>query len=212
MTDDVVYNSTTNLWACCGNDSDGTPRCSDPTNYTFEAPSPQSLLAQTVAFVTLSSASASSSSTSISSDLASADTSITPSSLSATVSALSASYATPTSQLQSSTSTNNKPLPNDSEGLSPGAKAGIGIGAAAGALILLAALYLAFRWIIKKRAAAPANSDGKEETGFDEVGYNNAQKNYVHIAAKVQGTSPAELPVYSATGELDAEREYWEMQ
>ena len=38
---DVVCNSTTNLWACCGTDV----ACNNPTNETFLAPPPQQLLA-----------------------------------------------------------------------------------------------------------------------------------------------------------------------
>ena len=84
-----------------------------------------------------------------------------------------------------------------------------------GALILLAALYLAFRWIIKKRGnfkAPTANCDGNKETHLEDTGYYDAQQNYVHPAAEVQGTPHAELPAYSAARELNAEREYREMQ
>ena len=38
---DVVYNSNTNLWACCGTNV----ACNNPTNETFLAPPPQQLLA-----------------------------------------------------------------------------------------------------------------------------------------------------------------------
>ena len=40
---DIVYNGTTSLWACCYG-SDGLD-CSNPTNETFEAPSPEQLMA-----------------------------------------------------------------------------------------------------------------------------------------------------------------------
>lgn len=38
----VLYNSTSNLWACCSYDG-GKPDCSNPTNETFAAPGPASL-------------------------------------------------------------------------------------------------------------------------------------------------------------------------
>ena len=43
---DVVYNATTNTWSCCGVDPNGTRVCHDPTDpRTFQAPSPEKLLA-----------------------------------------------------------------------------------------------------------------------------------------------------------------------
>ena len=40
---DIMYNSITSLWRCCGTKVDGTPDCDEPTEETFQAPTLDSL-------------------------------------------------------------------------------------------------------------------------------------------------------------------------
>lgn len=86
---DVVYNSATQLWACCSG-AEGATNCSDPLLDTFQAPSPQILFVPT-------SASQSSSSSSTSSPTSTSSTSpsaaATPSSSSSSSSSLSSGAA-----------------------------------------------------------------------------------------------------------------------
>ncbi|PMD15333.1 hypothetical protein NA56DRAFT_754082 [Hyaloscypha hepaticicola] len=41
---DVIWNSTTNLWQCCGADASGYPQFNDPTDNTFAAPALSALI------------------------------------------------------------------------------------------------------------------------------------------------------------------------
>ena len=41
---DVVFDETTKKWRCCGTDENGIRTCDDPTDISFDAPGPQTLL------------------------------------------------------------------------------------------------------------------------------------------------------------------------
>ena len=40
---DVVFNSTTNIWQCCGTNANNIVQCQNPTDVFFEAPAPSLL-------------------------------------------------------------------------------------------------------------------------------------------------------------------------
>jgi hypothetical protein len=116
---DIVYNNVSQIWSCCGTESDNsTVNCNSPTKEIFDDPAPSDLsttFSVGTAAVTATTTSPSSTSTPIQT---------TPFSTS--------SAATNSSGLPSQTSASQP-----SAGLSTGAKAGIGIGAALGALAVL---------------------------------------------------------------------------
>ncbi|MCJ1472510.1 hypothetical protein MMC13_001158 [Lambiella insularis] len=125
---DVVYNSVTELWACCavGN----TRNCSSPTDETFEAPDPQQLFATS--------------------------TSSVPSTITSSSSTLSTTSVTATEMSLSTTTAASivTPVPVSS-GLSTGAQIGIGIGAAVVGLAVLAGLVFFFRRCSRRNKSIP---------------------------------------------------------
>jgi hypothetical protein len=108
---DVVYNETTDIWHCCGVDSNGDVRCDTPTAETFSAPAPSALSATFTVGAS-------------------------PSTASASLSSTSSTSSSPTS----STSSPTQSPKLSAGGLSGGAKAGIGIGCAIVGLAILGLL------------------------------------------------------------------------
>ncbi|KAN0095614.1 hypothetical protein V8E51_016325 [Hyaloscypha variabilis] len=123
---DIVYNNQTQLWSCCGTESDNsTVNCNDPTTQVFEDPAPTALTATfSVGSTAVTSAAASTSSSSI----------VTTSSSSST------SSATTSSGSPAQTGTG---AAQPSSGLSTGAKAGIGVGVAIVGIAVLAGVIFA---------------------------------------------------------------------
>jgi len=112
---DVVYNTTTQIWHCCGV-INGSVRCDTPSDETFSAPAPSQLSATfTVASTPITSAASTSSTTT-------GTTAITP----------------PSSPTQTPGANGN------GGGLSGGAKAGIGVGCAVAALASVGVLIWFF--------------------------------------------------------------------
>jgi len=144
---DIVFDSTTNLWSCCGVDQNGDLDCGNPTNETFYAPPPDILLQNVLPSVSvLPSGSAT----------ATAGLAVSPStSPSASYTATSSSVSHPTTPTPASPSqsTVNAPLP-----LSVGAAAGITVGALAVLLAVLVALELYIRRIRRRRVYDPTPS------------------------------------------------------
>lgn len=133
-TSDIIYNSTTSLWACCY--GSGNLDCSVPSLDTFEAPSPQQLLADYASSLPSSSSSKSSPT-------------------------LPASYSAPISFASSRPTTcpsGTACLPRTLVGLSTGAKAGIGIAAA---VLGISLAILAFS-ILRRKGH---NSNNKDKVG-----------------------------------------------
>ncbi|KAL8866449.1 MAG: hypothetical protein Q9174_006297, partial [Haloplaca sp. 1 TL-2023] len=118
---DIVYDQSTGLWACCY--SDDYVDCKVPTDYTFQAPAPEDLRRLVSSSSTSSSAAATSASV------------ISPSSLPSTSSA----------SLPPLTAEPSPVASNDNNSLGSGAKAGIGVGVALAVLLLIAALFFVWR-------------------------------------------------------------------
>ncbi|KAL8946011.1 MAG: hypothetical protein Q9222_007536 [Ikaeria aurantiellina] len=134
---DIIYSSDTGLWACCTND--GELDCSNPTDETFQAPSPGDLKE------IVSSSSTSSTSSPASSTGSSASSSSTLPSSTAWSTAPAANTS-PDSNANVATfeCANGGQCPG-STGLSNGAKAGIGVGATIAGLAVLAAIFFLIR-------------------------------------------------------------------
>jgi len=121
---DVVWNATAQIWHCCGIDGDGNPDCEDPTNETFAAPAPESLVAYFA----------------ISSGFVATSTSIAASSASSAASSTTVSTASLAPPVVSSTSasalSSSTAHSGSSPSLSKGAAAGVGVGCAVGVIII----------------------------------------------------------------------------
>ncbi|KAE9367551.1 hypothetical protein N431DRAFT_547976 [Stipitochalara longipes BDJ] len=137
---DIIYNSATQLWSCCGTESDGvTVNCNDPTTLIFSDPAPTSL-----------STTFSVGSTAV--------TSIASSTSSVTTASTSPSSVTTPSGSPSQTDTGS---PQPSSGLSTGAKAGIGVGVAIVGLVVLVGGIFVFYRRRKRISAQPPGYDPK---------------------------------------------------
>ena len=169
-TSDIVYNSTTALWHCCY--GSGSMDCSHPDLYTFDAPSPQQLLAavessdsssstniqDTFGTIIPSSSASTYSPLSVSSLLVSSSSSfldhisspISPSTSTTTHSGSNA-VAAPSNSIFSGPKecpSSSVCTTNTSTGLSTGAKVGVGI---AVGLIGLGSAVLAFGVVLRRR-------------------------------------------------------------
>ena len=116
---DVVWNSTSSLWQCCGTDSNNEVACESPTKDNFNAPAPESL----VAYFT------------IPNNFVATSTSI--------VTLTSTSTSTHTTVASSSSPTSNST--KSSAGVSAGAAAGIGIGCAIAGICFILILVTLWR-------------------------------------------------------------------
>jgi hypothetical protein len=144
----IVYNESTGLWNCCVQGS-----CLTPSDKTFQAPSPQVLLSQTLDAVSVIPSTTSTSPTfkidststvAFSTSAASLTSTLTPSqSASDSTSAItsSTSRTSPTSAVTSATNATLGQVAKSSS-LSTGTAAGIGTGAAIGGLAILIAIIL----------------------------------------------------------------------
>jgi len=103
---DIVYDGSNDIWKCCGTSSGRT--CQAPSNESFIAPAPSSLLTYWLAGIS---------------------TFVPSSTMTSTSIAINTNSATPTTGPADGTSA--------SSSLSTGAKAGIGVGSAVGAIILI---------------------------------------------------------------------------
>ncbi|KAI4162223.1 MAG: hypothetical protein LQ342_004089 [Letrouitia transgressa] len=152
---DIVYNSTTSLWHCCGTDSNGITAYDRPTNESFQAPAPD----------TLSKFSISTSSSSLQSAKISAMLSSTSTSRSSTA---------PSSASPSPSPTPSPAASENSSGLSGGVKAGISVGVILGVAYII--LFLTLAYLVGKRqrrsendATASANRQQKHEYPRQEL-------------------------------------------
>ena len=143
---DVVFDPSTNLWACC-NMTDGVRTCSTPSNETFQDANPTdlfksvSIMVQPSSTLTPSPYSSTSTTASSSSASATAATSVTPAAASAS------------------------PTESSSQSLSPAAAAGVGVGAGLGGGILLAAVaFFVFRYFWRRRRQRLTELDGNNVT------------------------------------------------
>ncbi|KAH8771501.1 hypothetical protein BGZ57DRAFT_433516 [Hyaloscypha finlandica] len=128
---DVVWNTTAQIWHCCGTDSSGNPNCGDPTKETFAAPAPASLATYFK----------------ITSGFVATSTSLAASSTSSAASSTSSSPpSTPTTALPSSTAHSGS-----SRSISSGAAAGIGVGSALAAIIIVALVARIIVLSLRKR-------------------------------------------------------------
>lgn len=171
---DVTYNSSTNLWACCGTNE----ACNKPTNETFLAPPPQQLLA------------------------AASSQSATTAPSTSTPSANVIGTSTPPAMIEQNPPLNEGPktvastsIPGASvtltstpsaivaqSSLNEGAKAGIGVGAASVAVAIIA--LLAWVIMLRKRLRSPSQaqySTGKQDASVtNEVLPEEAQRDTTH--------------------------------
>ncbi|KAI9815960.1 MAG: hypothetical protein M1827_001952 [Pycnora praestabilis] len=146
---DIVYNSDTQLWACCNTPEYGL-NCANPSNETFYAPDPEQLYATT--------------------------TTTHVSSMTSTSSASSTSTGPPSSSLLSTTASSNTIASSSttasssvaSSGLTTGAKAGIGVGVAIGALALLVGVLYFIRRSRRYKAVAGAESRESHPLELDQ--------------------------------------------
>jgi hypothetical protein len=157
----IVYNESTGLWNCCVQGS-----CLTPSDKTFQAPSPQVLLSQTLDAVSVIPSTTSTSPTSkidststvaFSTSAASLTSTLTPSTSAVTLTSTltpsqsasdstsaitsSTSRTSPTSAVTSATNATLGQVAKSSS-LSTGTAAGIGTGAAIGGLAILIAIIL----------------------------------------------------------------------
>ncbi|KAI4230239.1 MAG: hypothetical protein L6R36_000204 [Xanthoria steineri] len=185
---DVVYNSTTGLWRCCGNDSNGNVDCNNPRGKTFEAPAPDKLAKFSV----------------FSSSSSSQPTQSSTSSLSSATSTGAAPAAVTT--VPSSAKTAN---PGSSD-LSVGGKAGISVGVILGvAIVVLLSiiLYLVIRKLRRgDRSVHPttasrkrAYKDGSEKQELHQ----DEEQPYPPHKLSQQSHRPLEMPGQRLDGELD---------
>ena len=138
---DAVWNSTAELWQCCGQDSSGNPSCDSPTNEYFSAPA-RSLLQTIFSEPTAGWVATSTFIVSPSTTLASSTTTSHTLSPSATVASNS--------------------------GLSTGADAGIGVGVA---FASLAALSLLLYFIFRQRRRRKGQGTTYRQQGHDPSVY-----------------------------------------
>src|SRR5450432_924332 len=133
---DIVYNATSNRWACCGATRDG-PHCDVPTNEVFQARAPSAMTNTAIV----------------------QSTGIPDNSPPAT----STSTTTPASSATTTTTPTPSASQSTDSGLPSGTKIGIGIGIAIGvvALITLIGILLFFRRRHKKRLEAARHSQPK---------------------------------------------------
>ena len=124
---DIVYNTTTSLWHCCGTASDGAPACNRPTEETFQAPAPEDLPVFDVSSMTSLSA-------------------VPGASPSGSTSTVSSTPASSRASPQSSPSVSSV----RSSGLGEGAKAGISIGVILGVGCMLLLAVILYR-IVRKQ-------------------------------------------------------------
>ena len=184
-TSDIVYNSTTALWHCCY--GSGSLDCSDPSLDTFDAPSPQQLLAaadsssstniQGISSTIVVSSSASTysplsvSSILISSPLSTLDHISSGISQSTSTTTLSGSNpsAAPSNSVSSGPKTcpsSSVCTPNTSTGFSTGAKVGVGI---AVGLIGLCLAVLAFGFVLRRRKRTSRTNENLVQESVDRV-------------------------------------------
>lgn len=203
-TADIVYNSTTALWACCY--GSGSLDCSVPSAETFEEPSPQQLLAD---FASSSFSSSPSSSTSLSSKPASLV--FTSSSSVSTAFSSSTASSAPTSSTSSRLTvcpSGSACSPHPSTGLSAGVKAGIGIAAALVGIALAVLAFLCFHHRRKRHYNHREQSEQKPGAGINGNATQHAYAGAAEINAKrsVELDSNARVEMNAASGNR------WEMQ
>jgi len=179
----VVYNETSGLWQCCGTENgaqDGALTCGSPTNQSFQALTPQQLIAAADG-ISSSSPTTTSATATASSPSSSAN--------SAAKSTTSAASGTQTSSASSS----------KRGSLSTGAEAGIGAGVGVLALAILALLALI---LIRRRRR------NKLEITTHSMAQNQdtAQRGYTAYTAYTAPAAPVyrEKPVDPARHEMDA--------
>ncbi|CAO1598967.1 hypothetical protein XANCAGTX0491_002715 [Xanthoria calcicola] len=186
---DVVYNSTTGLWQCCGNDSNGNVDCNNPRGKTFEAPAPDKLSK----FSVFSSSSSSQRTQSSTSSLSSATS---------TGAAPAAVTTVPSSDVTA------KP---GSSSLSVGGKAGISVGVILGvAIVVLLSmiLYLVIRKLRRGDGSAQhAHNDGSEKQEL----HKDEEQPYAPHELSQQSHRPLEMPGQRLDGELDPSRTLHEL-
>ena len=180
---DVVFNSTTSLWACCSGSSDGDvnfPLCSQPLNETFQAAAPVSLIAQAAAATSAIATSASS------------------------VASTSAASSAATTSAPSSTPSSDA----DTGGLSTGSKVGIGVGVGLGGLMLILAVsfFLSRYWRREDNFKSSRESLGRPppEAGAAEMrtASPRAQLHSMDRKPEIQGTQRLEMSDASRVHEI----------
>ncbi|KAH8678370.1 hypothetical protein BX600DRAFT_451985 [Xylariales sp. PMI_506] len=185
---DVVYSTSTGLWACCS-ENDSTPDCTIPTSETFLGAAPQALddyfdvpatgFSYTSVSLPTSTTTASSATTTTSSATTkTSSVSTTTSKFSSFAVITTTPSTTPSSTAAVGGASSENPTTGSGTGLSAGASAGIGIGVAAVA-ILIAALVAWFfqRQRHRKRATSLSNTgfDDPRSGLSDEVAYKHHQ-------------------------------------
>lgn len=134
---DIVYNYTSNLWACCGNNTAGQVTCNDPLNEYYEAPAPGDLA------IISSGAAVASSAT------------LTPYTQRTSTATTTSNSSVTSAQVSEVSSKSATPLPStESKNLSTGPKVGIAIAVALGVIAVVAAALL---WLRKSKSRRRSN-------------------------------------------------------
>jgi hypothetical protein len=129
---DAVYDYETNLWSCCGTDAKGELNCSDPSNETFFAPSPEELVASFSVPISGWSATSTSFAT---------PTISNPRSISATTRSVTTTSTTPSTSEGGGGGGNVIVQQSSTGSISSGAAAGIGVGSGIGVLAIGIAIW-----------------------------------------------------------------------
>lgn len=199
---DVIYNSSTGLWACCGSNGDESPDCTHSTSETFNLAPPEDLIAyfsipatgfsfRSVATSTISRTSA---------------TTI-PSLSATTTTSCSSTTTTPctTEPAHGSVgwaSTSTSTSTSGSGGLTSGAAAGIGIGAVLGCVISAGlAVWLYRRRQRRKHTGMPFEGASVAPSGATSEQYPVSQDKFYYVQ-----TGPSELNAVRDPNELPASR------
>ena len=146
---DVIYDTTNKEWDCCQS-APGVLDCSNPSNFTVQAPGPDNLAivkqlntaVPSVLTTAIGPISSAQSEISSSSTIASSSASTTHTS--PTSSSSASSSKTAASQTGAGSATASPTRDSSSGGLSGGAKAGIAVGVVVGVLLIIATIY--FLW------------------------------------------------------------------
>ncbi|WPG97802.1 Hypothetical protein R9X50_00058300 [Acrodontium crateriforme] len=193
LTTFIQWNTSTNVWGCCGGDG-----CDANTifNQTFSAISPPNFQAAASSPLQTSSV-ASSSATS------SASSSSTSSLSGSTTSSVSTSSTTQSSLTTQTTTSGSVSAQSSSSNLSGGAKAGIGIGVAIGALTVIGAGAFFFLRRHKHASTIAFTSDAKTHyqppPGYEPV------QNHPAMSEMGDAAPKAELHTPVSGGELQGD-------
>ena len=155
---DVLFNRTSGLWACCWNDDTEKLDCANPSNETFEALPPEQLFGSSTSVTTSSLSFETSISASSSVEIVVSFTSLSPESI-------MPGHTVSTASLVNPLGPSGSPL--SPGGLGTIAQIGIGVGVSLGVVLLLVVL-VCFR-ILRRRSQTQQTTNKTYELGDHKV-------------------------------------------